>query len=360
VSSNFPEQRGATRIVALVVVLLVVLLATRISSTYLVLFRSVENHTALQQARAWLRGAESVAKEALLRDLQLDSSIDSTLELWAQPLQLPLPEGVLSACLLDLQGRVNLNDLAAPAAAVYSPAQKRFIRLLQALDMDEPPDSVAAIALANAVFDWLDTDDDRRYPGGAEELEYLQLPLPYRPANQAFVSITELNLISGITPALVAALMPHVSVWGNGNLNLNTLDHHLLWSARAEAGISAAEATPLMLRILNNAASLLPLRSEAAALLAAARSANGGVLQNLELFRSGPLAAQNWELDGLALTSDFFLLTADMQVQARHYQLQSVLQRAVTPAGVPVVTVRTRQYGSALFNLDDHCAAALP
>jgi hypothetical protein len=122
-----------------------------------------------------------------------------------------------------------------------------------------------------------------------------------------------------MTPALVAALTPHVSVWGNGNLNLNTLDHHLLWSARAEAGISAAEPSPLMLRILNNAASLLPLRREAAS-----------------------------------------LLTADMQVQARHYQLQSVLQRAVTPAGVPVVTVRTRQYGSALFNLDDHCAAALP
>jgi prepilin-type N-terminal cleavage/methylation domain-containing protein len=183
---------------------------------------------------------------------------------------------------------------------------------------------------------------------------------PQHQQQQALVFAAELNLINGITPALVAALTPHVSVWGNGKLNLNTLDHHLLWSARAEAGISAAEPSPLMLRILNNAASLLPLRSEAATLLAAARSANGGVLQNLELFRSGPLVAQNWELDGLALTSDFFLLTADMQMQARHYQLQSVLQRAVTPAGVPVVTVRTRQYGSALFNLDDHCAAALP
>ena len=61
-SSAGSTQRGATLIVALVVVLLVVMLATRISSDYLVLFRTVENQTAVGQARAYLRGAESVAK----------------------------------------------------------------------------------------------------------------------------------------------------------------------------------------------------------------------------------------------------------------------------------------------------------
>lgn len=357
------KQNGAALIIALVVVLLVVMLATRISSDYLVLFRSVENQAGLQQARAYLRGAELVAQQALLRDLQAGTDLDSMLEPWAQPVQLPVPEGLLKACLADLQARLNLNDLGT-GAGDYSPAQKRFIRLLQALELDAPPDSVAALALANAVFDWVDADNEPRYPGGAEALDYLQLPQAYRPANQAFASVTELRLIKGFTPALVAALTPHVGVWGNGNINLNTLDAQL---TRAAAGAAATDffpdadgAVPVLLRILNNAASLVPLSVDGARLLAAARSNSGGVLQDLELFRSGPFAAQDWELAGLALNSDFFELRAVMQAGSREYVMTSVLRRGVTPAGVPQIVVMSRRFGGLAETGESACAAALP
>jgi general secretion pathway protein K len=364
VSSNFPSacvrrQRGATLVIALVVVLLVVMLTTRLGSDYLVLFRTVENQTALQQARAYLRGAEVVAKEALLRDLLVDTEVDSALELWAQPLLLPLPEGVMSACIIDLQSRLNLNDLGA-AADQYSPAQKRFIRLLQTLDVEQPLDSVAAVELAHAVFDWIDVDSTPRYPGGAEELEYLRRMPPYRPANQAFASVTELNLVAGMTPELVAALTPHLAVWGNGSINLNTLDAALNSSRDPATNIGSDAPEPMLLRTLNNPDSLLPLTAQAAGLLAQARSAQGGVLRTLDFFDTGPLAAQQWELDGIGLASEYFLLTADMQVQARHYQLQSVLHRAPDNAGVPQLTVMSRHYGSNVFTMDDYCAAALP
>ncbi len=353
-SSNFPDfrksrQQGAALVVALVVVLLVVMLATRVSSDYLVLFRTVENQSELQQARAYLRGAELVAKEALLRDLQSGSEVDSALELWGQTAQLPLPEGVLVACVADLQGRLNLNDLGAPAGA-FSAAQKRFIRLLQVVD--ESIDSVDAVALANAVFDWIDADNDQRYPGGAENLDYLQVPSPYRPANQSFASTSELRLVKGFTGELVAALTPHVSVWGNGNLNLNTMDADL-------ASTASATAIPVMLRILNNADSLLPLSEDGAMLLAAARTNSGGVVQDLELFNTGIFAAQQWELDGVALTSAFFELTAVVQAGARNYRMRTVLSRTVDLAGVPEITVVSRRFGGAESG-GRSCVAALP
>ncbi len=347
------KQQGAALIVALVVVLLVVMLATRVSSDYLVLFRTVENQTALQQARAYLRGVELVAEEALLRDLQAGAEFDSTLELWARPVQLPLPEGILLACLSDLQGRLNLNDLLAPDGE-FSPAQKRFIRLLQVVSEDT--DSVAAVALANAVFDWIDPDNDPRYPGGAESLDYLQQA--YRAANQPFASVSELRLIKGFSAELVAALTPHVAVWGNGNLNLNTLDAHL-------ANADPATAEPVMLRTLNNAASLLPLSVDGARLLASARSGDSGVAQNLELFSTGPLAALDWELDGIALTSSYFELTAIMQSGDRDYRMNAVLRRSISPAGVPEITVVKRRFGGSEFFGNKEtggasCAAALP
>jgi general secretion pathway protein K len=296
--------------------------------------------------------------------MQLSAEIDSMRELWSQRLQIPLPEGNMDACLVDLQARLNLNDLAATEAEGYSPAQKRFIRLLQVLDMESPPDQSTAVELANAVFDWVDTDNSVRYPGGAEALDYLQMQPPYRPANQAFASTTELLLIKDMPAELVTALTPYVGVWGNGNMNLNTLDAGITGSNRPEDFRDDAKLSetpqPMLLRTLNNAESLLPLSIEGANLLASIRSGNGGYLQNLEMFNAGVLATQEWELEGLDVKSAYFLLTADMLIQTRHYQLQSVLQRQVNEAGVPLITVRSRQIGTAVFNMDETCAAALP
>jgi general secretion pathway protein K len=363
VSSNFPDlqrQRGAALIIALVVVLLVVMLATRVSSDYLVLFRTVENQGEQQQARAYLRGAELVAEEALLRDMQAGSDIDSALELWARRMDVPVPEGVMSACLADLQARLNLNDLLGMEGG-YSPAQKRFVRLLQVTDMNI--DSVAAVALANAVFDWVDPDDDTRYPGGAESLDYGRSLQPYRPANQAFASVTELRLVKGFSSELVAALTPYVTVWGNGNLNLNTMDAQL--SARVDP--AADPAAPVMLRTLNTADTLLPLSADGALLVAAARSNGGGVLQSLDLFNSAPFNAQEWELAGVALKSSWFELTAVMRTARRSWTLTSVLHRAVAATGIPEVTVVSRRYAQGTADAaggkdigSASCAAASP
>lgn len=354
--SNCPErQQGATLVLAMIVVLLVVTIATRMGSDYLLLFRSVQNQSELQQARNYLRGAESLAREGLLADARFTQDIDSYLEPWAQPQQLPLPEGTLSACLLDLQSRFNLNDLFAPEGA-YSSAQLRFIRLLQVLPLEPALDAEAARALANAVFDWLDQDNQTRYPGGAETLEYQQKQPAYRPANQPFVSVSELALVAGFNAGLVAALTPYLSVWGNGAVNFNTLDTGLSWS------LTTAEnrAEPMLLRTINNDTSLLPLSSEAATKLAAMRSNLGGFVSDLDFLQQGEFAALNWDIDGIGMSSEYFQLTANMNVAKRYYQLETVLQRSVSVTGIPTVSVLSRRYSQGQMNQETACAVALP
>lgn len=358
--SHKKHQRGATLVLALIVVLVVVSLATRISRDYFVLQRTLENQQQVQQAHAYLRGAEAVARQALLSDLQSGNATDSALEPWAQRLELPLEEGILSACLLDLQSRLNLNELATPASEGLSAMQKRFIRLLQVLPLETPVTQADAIALANAVFDWADADDQQRANGGAEALAYLQAGRDYRPANQGFTDTSELALILGITPALQTALTPFVSVWGNGLLNLNTLDSALLWSARRNTSIMADDAAvPRLLRTINNADSLLPLAEQAAHQLAAARSSAGGVLSSLQLFSEAPWSLQQWELDGIGVTSGFFQMTADMQTGSQHQRWLSVLERTRDAAGVPVVIVRSRTLVAAAISGEADCAAPL-
>ena len=209
--------------------------------------RSLEYQNELTQARAYLRGAESVARQALLLDLQSGSTSDSIAEQWTQPQRLPLPEGELNVCLLDLQSRINLNDLGTPPADGPTAAQKRFIRLLQVVRPEQPLDLTDAVALANAVFDWVDADNQRRNPGGAEESDYVQAGHDFRPANQGFTSVSELKLVSGFDADLVAALTPFVSVWGNGKLNVNTLDSALSLTSQA-GNVTMDKPEPVLLR----------------------------------------------------------------------------------------------------------------
>lgn len=349
-------QTGATLVVALIVVLIVVALATRMGRDFFVLERTVAVQEENSQAEQWLLGAESVAREALLLDLKSGSKSDSTLEPWAQPRELPLPEGVMKVCVSDLQSRINLNQLATAASEGLSPMQKRFIRLLQVLDIKPELTEEAALAIANAVFDWADVDGQRRSPGGAEELDYLQLGRNYRPANSGFASIKELKLVAGMTPELFAALTPFVSVWGNGQLNMNTVDAQL---SSANNTNVVDEVKPVLLRTLGAREGLRPLTSEAAQQIASTRSRKGGVFDSLEPFHQLPLSLVPWELDALGVSSDYFQMTAVFQNSNQHrHRLQSVLARVKDAAGRPAVIVKSRSLDHGAIAAGADCAVA--
>lgn len=342
--------------VALIVVLIVVALATRMGRDFYVLERTVEVQEENSQAQQWLLGAETLAREALLLDLKSGSKTDSTVEPWAQPRELPLPQGVMTLCLADLQARLNLNQFGSAASEGLSPLQKRFIRLLQVLPLPAAPGEEEAIAIANAVFDWVDADGQRRNPGGAEELDYVQLGRAYRPANGSFSSINELKLVAGVTPELFAALTPFVSVWGNGQVNLNTVDAQLQ-AANSQAIVDAP--MPVLLRVLGAKEGLRPLTVEAAAQIVATRSRKGGVFDSLEPFRQLPLALVPWELEGLGVSSDYFQMTAVFQNASNHrHRLRAVLARELDAAGRPRVVVKSRQMDHGVIEAGADCAVA--
>lgn len=56
--------------------------------------------------------------------------------------------------------------------------------------------------VADAILDWLDSDDEMR-PFGAELEYYTTLPTPYSPANGPIKSVEELLLVRGVTPTLL-------------------------------------------------------------------------------------------------------------------------------------------------------------
>jgi general secretion pathway protein K len=321
--SDRRRQGGAALIVALLVFALCTALVVAMEVEFNRFYQRVGNLLLVEQADVYLRGAEELASLVLLADYDQDrdreQARDDLGEIWAQPTErYPLEDGVwLQGRLEDLQGRFNLNSLAAGAgrsedgAPRFTPAQAQFIRLLQALD--EPQVSeLEAITITESVGDWLDPDIEPA-PRGAEDDYYFVQEPAYRAANRPMASVSELQAVANVTPEIYRALEPLVTVWpiDPAPLNIHT-------------------APAAVLRSINVDDDLQPLTQAQGEALVERRRDNGFV--DVEDFLASPEfegRAEQMEQTRTLLGQDssYFLLTAQVEVAERNMRLYSVLQR---------------------------------
>ncbi len=207
-------QRGA----ALIMALLVVALATMLSTTLLfrqdVWLRQVETQRDLAQTRVIAAAGTEWARAVLAYDART-SSFDHLGEAWA--IQVPptnVEGGEIGGEVKDEQAKWNLNNLVSSDGSISAGNQEVFRRLLRLLEL--PP------VLASALADWVDTDSDIS-PDGAEDAYYLALSPPYRAANRALTDVDGLLRVRGFDAAVVERLRPHVTALpGYHRVNVNT------------------------------------------------------------------------------------------------------------------------------------------
>lgn len=96
------------------------------------------------------------------------------------------------------KGRFDINRGSAEA----------LVRLLQELDVSRRE----AEAIAGAMVDWRDEDNDRSQPG-AEALDYRRDGLP-PPGNRPFLAREEFRSVLGVTGEIYAAVAPYLTVYG--------------------------------------------------------------------------------------------------------------------------------------------------
>lgn len=87
--------------------------------------------------------------------------------------------------------------------------------------------SMACEALAGAVVDWRDEDDDPE-DSGAESLSYQDMQHPYKPRNAFFQIPEELLLVKGMSPEIYRRVEPYITVYGTGAVNVNTAPNLVL------------------------------------------------------------------------------------------------------------------------------------
>ena len=315
-------QRGAAMVLALLVFALSASLIVAMSRDFNRTYRQGSNIFLSAQSDAYLQGAEGLASLALIADADADRRAerrrDDLVEIWAREASpYPLDEGGwLVGSLEDLQGRFNLNQLARRAEQEVGESrltaeQTQFVRLLLVVTEGELGET-EALSITRAIGDWLDADNSLR-PDGAEDDTYVTLTPAYRAANRPMASISELRAVAGVDDDLFRALEPFVTVW-----------------PEQPAGLNIHTAPAVVLRSLAEDDSLQPLSASDGEALVAYREENG--FADLDDFFAHPVFAGRAENMAqtrtlLAETSDYFLLSARVEVADRNTRLYSVLER---------------------------------
>jgi general secretion pathway protein K len=331
------RQRGVALIIALILVALATILATKLTFDGFLERRRTIGVMAAEQALHFGMGAEALAADVLAQDLQQSASQTMLTSPWAQATQpLPItpqddpegePIGTLQGQLEDMQGRFNLNNLAhvIPSANLNGGSTntlgagntgipgnagtglqgttqdpqplQQFQRLLVAVGL-EP--KWAAIAR-----DWIDADDIPGSPDGAEDQIYTSQTPPYRTGNWPMMSPSELMNLPGFGADRYRKIAPYVTALPTATATINVC------TAPSPVLESLADS-------LNN--------EYGPEVLATGRKS--GCFPDLNTFRNvvGPkdLAAINGKYDS---KSQYFQLTTRITLGTTEFTLYSLLVR---------------------------------
>lgn len=324
------REHGVVLIMALLIVVLVTTVVVSVSWRFGLSMARNENRWHGSQARAYMEGGEQMARKVLYDDLLETGQVDHFGEIWAQAGEaLPTDEGWIRGTIEDAHGRINLNQLVRPAPQGGNPNdrtkepwdllndhQRRFVRLLQTIELEEGPIQYqAAMELIDAIQDWLDPDDQVSGFGGAEADFYRDLDPPYPITNGFMTSVSELSLIKGMTPEIYQKLLPLVIVLPYGEMmNVNTLK-------------------PEILRAFNRRGLTQPLMPEDAQRLDEERRAAAEGFRSVDEFFNGPEASNllgngaEVEKELLGVTSRYFLFSAETLVGEQVRRSKTLLFR---------------------------------
>lgn len=184
--------------IALVLVVWVATLLLAIGASFLYATRT--DARAMRNA-ATLAKAEAYALAAVARALLEAQKPAGSPGAWRRsplPRDWPFEGAAIRITLLDESAKIDVNS--ANDSVLLS-----LLRTVGGMGADE------AAQVLDAILDWRDADSLRR-PNGAEEREYAEAGLGWRPSNQPFQSLEEVQLVLGLSPDVYRRIAPMITV----------------------------------------------------------------------------------------------------------------------------------------------------
>lgn len=318
------EEGAALLAVLLLVAVIAALSALALERLRLATHLAV-NAVALDQARAFAIGGESVVVSRIGEFVNFNQRKTTLVGNWnGRAFRMPIPGGLAVASIRDGGNCFNLNSVAQGLLVNQLTTRPggvaEFVSLMETLGIEQS----AAARVAAATADWIDGDSVPN-PGGAEDNDYAQAARPYRTANTLIAEASELRAVAGVTPQIYAAVRPWVCALPNTDLspiNVNTL---------------LPGQAPLL-------AMLLPGQIDAARARAAITQRPAGGWDS---------ASQFWNSPGMAGTTPGGDANDQVQVRTRWFALDldvelagaQVIETALIDGGLTPPRVMVRRWG---------------
>lgn len=290
---SLKRQKGVVIVVALFIVALVATMAYTMMAR---LSRDTYRTSLIlrnAQAELYAQGSIEWAKDQLRNDWERQKAnrvIDPV------PIKSP-KEAVngytISSVIYDMQARFNLNNMIDPKA------HDDFKRLLQVVDPAITEEKASELIIA--IYDWI------KPPASQNEYSkyYLQLKTPYRSAGKFMFSVSELQLVKGMTPALYQALKPYIiALPVQTPINVQTAPAPVLVALSKEMSLQTANA---ILKIREHTPFVSPQ-----------------IFLNLDVIKNHPVPAEK-----ITTASGYFLVETEIAIDAQRLVLYTLLERAL-------------------------------
>lgn len=220
------RQSGLALIMVLMVFAIASVLAIAMVERQAIDLQRSSTMFTVQQAKAFVIGAEDAVKTGLYLAWTLDKEHDHLHEEWAKERRFPLQPGMVYIRITDAQGRFNLNTLS-PQANNRNRQRQRFVNLLDLLDLDT--------ALADKIVNWMNPESQ------ADDLYQSKDP-SYRAAYQGCKHTSEILPVEGVSMAIYQRLEPFIACLPiTATLNVNTASPVVLASLDSSLTLAQAE-----------------------------------------------------------------------------------------------------------------------
>lgn len=137
-------------------------------------------------------------------------------------IDLPIPDVAgdgrdsMAVSIIDENAKININRMINPNQTENAEIVDSFTRLLSVLDISDE-------TIVDRIKDWIDRDIEERVAGSEEGAK-----------NDMLYSIDELQYIPGISEEVFQKLLPHVTIFGDGRININSADIYVLMSLKED------------------------------------------------------------------------------------------------------------------------------
>jgi general secretion pathway protein K len=145
--------------------------------------------------------------------------------------------GNCSVTVTEESGKLNLNLLKNKDGTLNQTRIDQVLRLIDLLNQEQAGRLRIDYGLVPAIIDWTDSDDQvtclpfiKNQNLGAESAYYDTLTPPYKCKNAPLDATEELLLVKGVTPDVFALIHDYITVYGDGEININCAPKHIIES----------------------------------------------------------------------------------------------------------------------------------